>query len=264
MYELLQECIRPVNLPYTLLFGLTLLYWIMYLFGVLGSDFLDFIDFGLDLGADIDLDVDLDADVDVDADVGQHGGALISFLKFLHAGDVPLTVIITCLTMSMWALSILVNYYLKNHNGLVALGLFIPFFVCSVLVTKVALKPFVPLIARALDETGDALTIIGKLCVVTSLEVTPAYGQAHVATKGSPIVINVKTQEGESLKKGDKAVVFDRDDEDETYVVTALEVDRFKDLMEEEKPLQDRAGNSRIPRDSGSDPDKDTKTTGED
>ncbi len=262
MYELLQECIRPVNLPYTVLFGLCLSYWVMYLLGVLGSDVLDFMEIDMDVDADVDMDVD--ADVDMDVDAGHHGGALASMMKFLYAGDVPLTVIITTLTMSMWVLSILMNFYLKNHNPLIALGLFVPVFVGSMVMTKVTLKPFVPYLARAFDETGDAVEIIGKLCMVISLEVTPQYGQAEVATQGSPITINVKTHEGETLKKGDEAVVFDRDKEDQTYVVTASDLDSFKDMWKGTKPLKSRASDAHLPRESGLEPDKNTKPTGED
>ena len=61
MQELWLECIKAVNLPYSILFGATLTYWILYLVGALGSDFLDFMDF--------DTDVDVDPDVDVDADI---------------------------------------------------------------------------------------------------------------------------------------------------------------------------------------------------
>ena len=219
MYELYQECIRIVNLPYTVLFLLTLSYWVLYIVGVLGSDFLDFMDF----------DMDMDADVDMDADFGvEHsGGALTALMKFVHGGDVPMTVVISTLTMSMWVISILTNYYIKNTSGLIALGLFIPIFICGILITNVALTPFVPILKKAFDESGDSIKIIGKSCVVYSLEVTPKHGQAEIAKKGSPLIINVKTKDGDVLKKGDEAVVFEYDEKDGIYMVTKFDVDDY-------------------------------------
>jgi hypothetical protein len=225
MQELLQECIKLVNLPYTALFGLSLLYWILYLAGVLGSDFLDFL--GLDFGADVEVDAELgvDADLDADLEMGPQGGALAAVMRFVHGGDVPLTVIVSALNMSMWTISLLANYYLKNSSVLIALGLFVPILVLGIITTKLALMPFVPLLKRAFDESGDAIEMLGKPCVVTSIKVTSKYGQAEIPKKGSPLVINVKSKEGETLARGDEAVVYGRDPKDDVYLVTGLGLD---------------------------------------
>jgi len=209
MLELFHESIKVVNLPYTILFGAMLTYWSLYVVGALGSDFLDFME--LDMGGgDGDLDVDVDAS----------GGALASVMRFVHGGDVPMTIILSTQSISMWVLSILANYYLENDSVPVAFGLFFPIFLISLIVTSFSLAPLVPILKRAFDETGDRIEVIGQICVVSSLEVTPKYGQAEISRQGSPLAINVKTKEGETLTKGDEAVVFARDDNDETYVVT--------------------------------------------
>lgn len=231
MMELLHECVRVVNLPYTLLFGATFLYWILYLVGVLGSDFLEFMDFDVDVDADLGpgMEPGIDGDFDADIDIGHGGGALAAVLRFVHGGNVPVTIIASSMILSMWVLSILTNYYLKNTNGLIALGLFIPIFICSMLITKTALMPFVPLLKHAFDESGDTVDILGKPCIVCSLEANVKYGMAEVATKGSPIAIHVRTRDNETLKKGDEAVVFGRDRDDDVYLVTKLDVDSTAD-----------------------------------
>jgi len=48
MWELFQIPVEPANLPYTILLGLVVLYWVLYLLGAFGEDALDFL--GLDLG----------------------------------------------------------------------------------------------------------------------------------------------------------------------------------------------------------------------
>jgi hypothetical protein len=231
MQELWLECIKTVNLPYSLLFAITLFYWLLYIVGALGSDFLDFMDF--------DTDADLDGDMDPDMDVGHHGGILASTMKFMHAGEVPATIIASCLNISMWAFSILLNHYLENTNVLLAAGLFFPILLAGMLMTRVSLAPFVPLLKKAFDESGDVVEVIGKLCTVTSLEVTSKYGQAELPLEGSPLLLHVKIQSGDPLKKGEEAVIFGHDKKEDVYLITRYEESSAKlDLAEDDAPSQ--------------------------
>ena len=209
MIELLQESIRTVNLPYTIFFGLAVLYWLLYIAGIFGADLLDFA-------------VDADAAGDAGGDVAGSGGGLSALFHFLHAADVPMSIILTVLSFTMWAISILVNYYTNNTSVLLALVLALPIIGAGLVSTKIAIKPFVPLLKAAFEEKSDAIEVIGQLCVVTSLEVSPRHGQAEVPLKGAPLTLNVKTREGQALHKGDEAVVIGRE-EDGTYLVAPFE-----------------------------------------
>lgn len=213
MYELLQESIRLVNLPYTILFGISAFYWILYLVGIFGSDLLDF---------DFDLDTDGDVDLDGLGD-GAGGGSLLgALMRFVYAAEVPVTVIASTLSVAMWAISVLTNYYTSNTNLMLAAAFTLPIFLGGLVVTKIVLMPFVPLLKKAFDESSDVIHVIGQLCVVTSMEATPTHGQAEVPLKGSPLLLNVKTREGVTMNKGDEAVVFAKDD-DGTYIIAAFE-----------------------------------------
>lgn len=213
MIEVLQESIRAINLPYTIFFGVCMLYWVMYLVGVFGSDLLDF-----DIG-------DTEGDLDVEGDGCLGLGAV---MRFVHAADVPVTVIVTVFSMAMWCLSILANYYTGNTSLLFALGLFVPIFGAGLVVTRFVLMPFVPVLKQAFDESSDVVHVIGQICVVASLEVTPKHGQAEVPLKGSPLLLNVKCREGMAMKKGDEAVVVAKDD-DGTYIIAPFEGDSNKE-----------------------------------
>jgi hypothetical protein len=221
MIELFQESIRIVNLPYTILFGLSVFYWMLYLVGVFGSDLLDF-DFDMDTDMDADVDVDVDVDVDGGVDGGSGGSILGALMRFVYAAEIPVTVVASVLSMAMWAFSVLSNHYLSNTSLLIALALSIPIVVGGVIATKVILMPFVPLLKKAFDESSDIVHVIGQLCVVCSLEVSERHGQAEVPLKGSPLLLNVKTREGITMKKGDEAVVFAKDD-DGTYIIAPFE-----------------------------------------
>lgn len=205
MFEVLQEAIRPVNLPYTILFGLCGLYWLTYIAGAIGADLLDF-----DLG---------DGDVDADSSGCLGLGAM---MRFVYAADVPVTLVVSVLSVSMWCLSILTNYYTGNASLLLAAVFFVPIFLVGLVITKFSLMPFVPLLKKMFDETGDSVQVLGQLCVVTSLEATPEHGRAEIPMKGSPLLLNVKTREGVTLRKGDEAVVFARED-DGTYIIAPFE-----------------------------------------
>lgn len=208
MQELFEESIRAVNLPYTVLFGLSAFYWILYLVGVFGADLLDF---------------ELDGDGDVDLEGGGGGGMILgALMRFVYAAEVPVTVVASTLSVSMWVISVLTNYYTSNTSVLLAAALALPIFAGGMVMTKISLKPFVPLLKRAFDESSDVIHVIGQLCIVTSLEATSKHGQVEVPLKGAPLLLNAKTREGIRLKKGDEAVVYAKDN-DGTYIIAPFE-----------------------------------------
>ncbi len=215
MYELFQESIRPVNLPYTMLFGLCLFYWASYLVGVVGSDLLDF---------DLDADIDGDAGGELDG-VGDGGGSILgALMRFVYAADVPVTVIASVLSAVMWAYSLLANRFLGPVSEMMVVLISIPILLGGIVTTKIVLMPFVPLLKKAFDESSDTIPVIGKLCVVSSLEATEKHGQAEVPLKGSPLLLNVRTGAGVVMEKGQEAVVFAKE-EDGIYLIAPFDGD---------------------------------------
>ena len=215
MIELFQESIRLVNLPYTILFACSVLYWALYLVGVLGHDLLQF---------DGHADVGGHGPGDLGAEGVAPGLGIASLFEFVYAADVPATVIASVLSFCMWTMSILINYYSGNTSMLLAAGLALPVFAGGLVATKVMLKPFVPILKSAFDQSSDMIQVIGQLCVVSSLEATSQHGQAEVPLKGAPLQLNVKTRSDVKLKKGDDAVVIARE-EDGVYIIAAFDRD---------------------------------------
>jgi hypothetical protein len=223
MLELFYQSIALVNLPYTILLGLVLLYWILYIVGAVGSDVLDFAGLDLDADADVDVGPGLDADGDIDAAHGS-GGALGSVLHFFHVGEVPVMLIFSILVLSTWAISVLANYALGNSSGPVAMLLFFPILLGGLVVTKTVITPFAPLLRKVFDQSGDKVELIGKRCTVCSSEATSSYGQCEVKTKGAPLLLNVQTREGERLARGEEAVIFDYDKANNVYLIAKLDI----------------------------------------
>jgi len=233
MLELLQESIAPVNLPYTFLLGLAVLYWAMYLLGAIGSDALDFlgldldVDADVDVGGDIDGDVDVDVDADLDADGGTagSGGFFLSILRFFHVGELPVLLIASIQFLGMWIFSLLANEMLNSQSsGLIALALFPLIFFGGLFFTKAIIMPFAPYLKTIFDEKGERVEVMGKTCRVISLEVTPDYGQAEFGEDPMSLLLNVRTKPGTTLHKGDEAVIFDHDQEKDTYLVAKFDI----------------------------------------
>ena len=97
MMEVLSESIWLVNLPFTILLGCVVLYWLMMCLGLVdfdtGADVAMDASVDMDVDADVAVDADADVDMDSDAEVNSeiHAGWFSPFLQFLNIGEVLLT-----------------------------------------------------------------------------------------------------------------------------------------------------------------------------
>jgi hypothetical protein len=215
MWEVLDASIAAVNLPYTVLLGLVLLYWLTVIVGGLDIDLFD-----------VDVEADVEADVDVGADMHTTGpglgGAGLAVLKFFYVDSVPLLLLLSLLALSMWVISVLTNYYLQNHSLLLALLLFVPNVFVSLFVTRFATRPFRALFRALHTEPQPTHEVIGKVCVVKTSRVDDTSGQAEVVGNGAPLLLNVRTMGGEILGKGEEALVVQCNEHNNTYIVAKL------------------------------------------
>jgi len=208
MQELLQESIRLINFPLTLLMGLVLLYWAFAMFGALDMDFLNF-------GPEVDLDLDVDVPPQ---------GVMGHFSSFLHLGEAPVIVIFSMLITFMWGGSMALNHYFNSGDSIL-LGLLylIPNFVVSVTLTGIIAIPVSAFFKKLNVEEKIKKDVIGDICKVASRRVDHKSGQAEVSTNGAPVLFNARTaDENETLTKGQKAVVV-RKNNNGTYIIKSLE-----------------------------------------
>jgi hypothetical protein len=218
MMELFQESIRLVNLPFTMLAGLAVLYWVLVIFGMVDLDALDF---------DLDLDLDVDAAADLDADAhGLAGTPLASVLSFLGLHDAPLMLAMSFYFFSMWAISVLANYYLNpGHVALVSVVIIVVNIFVSLFVMKITTRPFAKLY-RILNTDYDApQKVIGSICTVTSLEISDRVGSCEITAKGAPIQLNAVNRGTTILKKGDEALVVKYDKEKRVYEIEPINLE---------------------------------------
>ncbi|MBB3700690.1 DUF1449 family protein [Flammeovirga yaeyamensis] len=210
--ELLNESIKLINLPYTFLLILCIIYWLNVIIGAITPDFLDV---QLDLDNDIDLDVDTDLDTDVSS-VGIFQGVL----QFLHVGIVPVMLIFTVLFTLMWLFSILFNHYIFELSPLMALGTAIPNIVLSIFLTRYIAFPFASLF-RKLNEEEDR-EIIGKRGKVLLGASESHKGQISIWVGSGEQKVYIKSSDGLPIEKGEEAIVVEYDTDQKCYLVQTL------------------------------------------
>lgn len=219
MGEVFSEALAYYNLPLTVLLVLVLVYWLMVIVGVLGME-----GFDADAGTDLDLDADVGGHPDVEVDLAGHGGGGglgLTVLRFLNFGQVPAMVVVSVLVLSMWFLSMVGNFVLNGSGGLmIAGGIFLGSLFVGALLAKLITAPLKPLF-RALNRNYDTHEpIIGRNCVVKSLEVSDTGGQAEIERQGATLLINVRIAEGKGfLHRGDRALVVGQDVEKEFFII---------------------------------------------
>ena len=206
MAELMTLALLPINLVFTLLLLMVILYWIIVILGVLDVDL-----FQVDLS-----DFDADGDLGVDGDVHGAGASLSgSVLHFFHVGEVPVMVLFSLLVLSLWAGSVLGNYY-YNPESLPsrAFGILVVNVVVALVVVKALGAPLRPFYAMFNRDYNAPKRVMGSLCQITTTRVTSTdMGQAEIRTKGAPILLNVLSKQDYRFAKGDEAVVVGKDKE---------------------------------------------------
>ncbi len=217
--ELLSASFALINFPFTLMLLLVVLYWASVIVGALDISALDF---SLDVDS---LEGGVEADAGGDA-AAEAGGVLRGLLHYLYIGEVPLTIVLSILAVSLWAFAVLANHYLNPGQslGLAAL-LFVPNLLISAQLARFVSAPLRKLF-RAID--GEALAsvrLVGRRCRVVTSQVTPEFGQADVDGGGAPIRLSVRTRGGEILPQGADAVILESDPETRVHIVTRLELD---------------------------------------
>lgn len=181
MKELIDFALSPPVVFYTVLLLIFLFYWFTVIIGVLDIGSFDF---------DIDVDADVDVDVDVDADVDAGGGIALSILGFFNFGKMPFMVLMSILSLSLWAIGILGNFY---WGGSIAFSVaFFPInLLASLVITKAVTTPLIP-VFKAFNDELKPMRYVGMLAKVTSRTSANTFGKVELWTDNSFLTLKVK------------------------------------------------------------------------
>jgi len=209
MTEIFQESIRSVNLPYTILLGFIVLYWLLVILGALD----------IDLG---DFDFLSDVDTDLDTTLPGQSGWLAGVLQFLNLGQVPTMIIASFMGISLWTGSVVMNHYWTIPSSWIAIVLFLPNLLIAGVITHFCARPFRRLF-RELNREGDQnLPMTGRYGKVITSEVNDHFGQVEIETEGAPIVISARASAGITYAKGESVVVVEELSSESSFRVKSL------------------------------------------
>ncbi|HHH76247.1 MAG TPA: DUF1449 family protein [Phycisphaerae bacterium] len=209
MLEILKITFHPVNLPFTVMLGMMLLYWLMVILGALDMDF---------------LNIELDADADVDADTGMSiegaGGGLRGFMAFFYIGEVPIMILASLFILCGWFFSIIGNHYLNpDYTALLGFGVLIGSIVVSIFAVKLVAAPFRKVFACLNVDAEANKGAVGQIGRVISSSISSRMGQVEINARSAPIIINAISDDDTVLHKGDEVVVLERKTNKGVYII---------------------------------------------
>ncbi|MCI5056340.1 MAG: DUF1449 family protein [Flavobacteriales bacterium] len=221
MKELIDISFSLANIIPTALLLFVVLYWVIVIFGAID---MDFIDIDLDLEAEIDLDAEFDSNVDAgDIDGEADISWINNILRFFNLGKIPLMVFMSFVALPLWLMVVNANYVLGNTTLLIGIAILIPSFIVCLFIAKVLTMPFIKVFA-ALNKGTEEKEILGRICEVTLPASFEMKGQAEIDADGSHILIYIKAMKPEmELKAGQTALVIEKDNQEECYLVEPYE-----------------------------------------
>lgn len=225
---------------YTVLLGVSLVYWV---FVMIGAAHVNLLGDAADAAADAALDGvakgalegatkgmlegaadHLDgAGGDVDADLGDADGGLMAALKLRSA---PATVVMSLVILWAWIFAILGAEAVESvlapgmtataaRVGILVGAPLLALFPTSLLVRPLA-KIFIPVQADRHE------TLVGKLCTIRTGTVTSRFGEAFVEDGGAGLVVRVRIETDDKLSRGDQALLVSYDEERGEFMVAPM------------------------------------------
>jgi hypothetical protein len=155
----------------------------------------------------------------VHADPGIFG----TLLGTLKLDAVPTTIVVSLIVFWGWLVAHLVGHHLAffHASWAMELVLLLAAFLAGVLVTAIAVRPLAPLFRTHPAARRSAL--VGKVVMIDTSRVDQEFGTARAEDGGAGLIVQVRCEPGNRLRRGDRALVVSYDDAREVYEVTPLQ-----------------------------------------
>lgn len=201
---------------FTFFLGVTLLYWVVAVLGLIDIEILDF---------DIP---DAQGTLDINPDTGLSTPDVLAglMLRFGLQG-VPVTIILSFIALFGWLISYYCAHFLLGFapDGFLRFLLGIPIFAVAlflaVMLTAQVIKPVRPLFKKAQQQTVKH--ILGQTAIVRTSRVDNTFGEAILEDGGAGLILKVRTRGDETFKKGDRVVLLEHRAEESAYRVISEE-----------------------------------------
>jgi hypothetical protein len=159
------------------------------------------------------------------ADGGDGGpGGIMAALKLRSA---PATVVLSVILLFSWIFTMLglqaVEAVVPEGvlTTIAKLALFVLAPILALFPTSIAVRPLARLFTPAAATTSEEL--VGKLCRIRTGTVTERFGEAMLDDGGAGLVVRVRVEGGEKLARGDQAVIVGYDADREEFTVAPLD-----------------------------------------
>ena len=177
---------------------------------------------GADLGIDFDFDGDMDGDISADTAAGATS-FFQSLCLFLNIGTVPVTLVIMTIVSLNWGIGLELNkVFNSGHNSLIGWPMATLIFFVTLPLTKYLTWPLKKFFKALNEDKEDHVQIIGNICNTTT-EITESSGQAQIKEGPTLVGLMVKCEEGQTINKGKKAVILERDSKTNRYLISEVE-----------------------------------------
>ncbi|MEZ4384871.1 MAG: DUF1449 family protein [Nannocystaceae bacterium] len=227
---------------FTVGMALVVAYWLLVILGALGVEVLDFdIDGVADGAVEAAAEGAIEGAGEAAAEAMTEGAAEAlgdgageaagevagggGLLSFLGVGRIPVTMVLTILIITGWALSyalVRVQSVLELSQGLIpstlALGLAI---VLASMVTSLLARPLTPVfVTHRATRHGD---LVGRVVTVLTGRVDERFGQAELIEGGTDIVLQVRCPLPNALQRDAKALLIAYDPAEGIFQIEAYD-----------------------------------------
>lgn len=219
MFEIIEIAYSHANVIITILFGLTITYWLSVIVGALDLGFLDF-----DIDPDYESDVNVETDFDANAEAGNTDpSGAAKLMWFFNLGKVPFMVFFTAWVIPTWFLSIICSYYLGINTWLIGLPILIGLLLMCLFLAKILTQPLVKIFQKMeMMETKNE-DLIGKLCIAKYGVSDERSSHVIVQHDGSEYTLDAKTTLNKRIERNAQGLIIDYDLADNTYTVEPIE-----------------------------------------
>lgn len=246
MSDFLSTALGFPTAVYTVLLGGVLLYWLLVIAGLLDLD-LHAPDGEVHLKIEFAKDIVKELDLDPGVDLGAHGpgvdlgdgapelqpavapdgpspGLGAQLLAGLGLHRVPLTVSASFVTFFGWVLSFLAGRAFPAPGPLLGTGIGFGALLLSLPAAGLIARPLSPLFR--VHSARSRVAYLGQAVAVTTGRVDAGFGQAELTDEAHGMVVQIRCDHVNELKKGDPALLVHYDEAREAYVVEPLSTPR--------------------------------------
>ena len=241
MAEFLEAAFSFPTAFFSLLLALVLLYWLTVILGALDLDSLDSL-MGLE-GAEGAAEGALEGlDGGGFGEAGELGdaagaeaaeGASEGLMDRLGVSGVPITISLSFFALFGWILSYAGMKMLDDSGavaGFAVSGALIGVvaMLIGLVATVIAVRPLRRVFAIA--GARSRASFVGSVCRITTGRADGDFGQAEIDDGGAGLIVQVRCNEENQLRRGSQALVFDYDPDREVFKVVPLEDDLLRDV----------------------------------